>query len=381
MSLSLIGGGPLHDLAARARLAGRGGRRVLSRVAAVWLLTWAPLLILSALEGAAVGDAVVVPFVEDLTAQVRFLIAVPVLVAAGAFTEPRLHDAVRHLERGGLIPDRERPALAHLLRRASQLSRSRVELLLLVPVVAAAAFSRRALVSQVSSWEYVDGRLAPAGLWLVTVSLPVYRYLALRWLWRCGIWAWVQLRVARMPLQLAPAHPDGACGLAFLGLAQTTLVAPLVLSLAALNAAFVGNRALYLGVPVADSMAGVAVFSACALGLAFAPLVVFTPRLAAAKRRGLLEYGALGQRLARGFEEAWTAPGAPPTAQLLARQDASSLADFMQVFEAVQRARLVPLDRAAVLMALLATLAPALPLLASQVPPEQALQVLRAVAL
>src|SRR5690606_29949248 len=200
MSLSLLAGGPLHEVAARARLAGRGGRRVLYRVLATWLVTWVPLLLLSAAEGTAAGGAVAVPFVQDLTAQVRFLVAVPILLAAGAFTDPRLHDAVRHLERGGLLPDQARSDLAHVLRRANQLSRSRAELLILIPVIVAAAFSRRALISQVSSWEYTGAELSPAGLWLLTVSLPVYRYLALRWLWRCCIWVWVQHRISRMPL-------------------------------------------------------------------------------------------------------------------------------------------------------------------------------------
>ncbi len=387
MSLSLIGGGPLHDVAARARLAGRGGRRVLSRVLAVWLVTWVPLLALSAAQGAAAGDAVAVTFLEDVTAQVRFLVAVPILLAAGAFAEPRLHDAVKHLEREGILPDEARPALAQVLRRANQLLRSRAELLILVPVVAAALFGRGALISAVSSWEVAAGvvegraRLSPAGLWLVAVSLPIYRYLALRWLWRCCVWAWVQRRVSRLPLRLTPTHPDGACGLAFLGLAQATLVAPLVLSLGAMNSALVANRALYLGRPVAESTGGVVVFCVCALGLMVAPLLVFAPKLAAAKRRGLLEYGALSYGVMRSFHDAWLAPGAPPRSQLLARQDVSSVADMLQTFEAVQRSRLLPLDRPAFLLAALAVLAPVAPLVASQVPPEQALQVLRAIAL
>lgn len=385
MSVSLLSGGPLHDLAARVRLSGSRGRHVLARALVAVLVTWVPLLVLSAIAGEATGDAVVVTFLGDLTAQVRFLLSVPLLVVASAFVEPRLRDAVRQLERGSLVPREARPALAHVLRAASRLVRSPAELWLLVPVLVAAVFERAALVSAVSNWEHTTSvaevRLSPAGLWLVAVGLPVYRYLVLRWLWRCAIWAWVQHRLARLPLRLTPSDPDGACGLAALGQAQATLAAPLVLALGAMNAAFVGNRALYLGVPVAEAGAGVALFCACALTLSLAPLLVFSPRLAAARRRGLIEYGVLGTRVARSFHDAWLAPGAAPAKQVLARPDASALADLHHVLDAVRRVRVFPVDRSALRILLIVTITPFVPLIVSQVPPEQALQALRALVL
>ena len=56
-----------------------------------------------------------------------------------------------------------------------------------------------------------------AGWWYLLISLPVMRFLALRWLWRMMLWAWVLWRVSRLDLQPRPAHPDRAGGLAFLG--------------------------------------------------------------------------------------------------------------------------------------------------------------------
>lgn len=386
MSLSLIGGGPLHDVAERLHLTGRGGRRVLVRLVVAWLVSWVPLLVLSAVQGMAVGDAVAVPFLHDITAQVRFLIAVPLLVVGGVFLQPRLRDAVRHLERGDLIADEARADFAEVLRTGTRLVRSRLELVILVPVVLSAALGRGALISGASSWERpVAGDaaepLTPAGLWLLWVSLPVYRYLALRWVWRCGVWGWVLLRLSRTPLRLAPAHPDGACGLAFLGLTQAHITTPLVLSLGALEAALVGNRAVHFGVPVADSWIGILVFCAGALTFSLAPLLVFTRHLAAAKRRGLLDYAALSSHVVRAFHEAWVEPGAPPARRLLASQDVSSVADMLQTYAAAQRTGLLPWDRPALLTMLAATVTPFLPLVVSQVPPDQALQVLRALVL
>ena len=47
------------------------------------------------------------------------------------------------------------------------------------------------------------------------------------------------------------------------------------------------------------------------LGLVFGPLLVFTPQLAEAKRRGLREYGTLAERYVRKFDAKWVRGGAP----------------------------------------------------------------------
>jgi len=44
-------------------------------------VTWLPLLVLSVIEGLAVGGARI-PFLCDLAAHVRFLVAIPILVLA-----------------------------------------------------------------------------------------------------------------------------------------------------------------------------------------------------------------------------------------------------------------------------------------------------------
>jgi hypothetical protein len=57
------------------------------------LLAWLPLLVLSALEGLAVGG-VRIPFLKDLDAQVRLLVALPLLLVAEKIVHERIGPAV-----------------------------------------------------------------------------------------------------------------------------------------------------------------------------------------------------------------------------------------------------------------------------------------------
>src|SRR5262250_1339965 len=63
---SLVLGGPLFQL--------------LRRMLAICTIAWLPLLVLSALEGQVLGSKVAVPFLHDFEVNVRFLIALPLLI-------------------------------------------------------------------------------------------------------------------------------------------------------------------------------------------------------------------------------------------------------------------------------------------------------------
>jgi hypothetical protein len=62
--------------------------------------------------------------------------------------------------------------------------------------------------------------LSYAGWWFGLISVPVYRFLLLRWVWRMFLWASFLWRVSKLNLVLIPTHPDMAAGLGFLSEAQ-----------------------------------------------------------------------------------------------------------------------------------------------------------------
>jgi hypothetical protein len=79
---SLVLGGPLFQLLRRSHLSGDALELVRRRVITIPLLAWLPLLVLSALEGQALGGNVAVPFLLDVEAHARFLVALPLLIVA-----------------------------------------------------------------------------------------------------------------------------------------------------------------------------------------------------------------------------------------------------------------------------------------------------------
>lgn len=93
------------------------------------------------------------------------------------------------------------------------------------------------------------------------------------------------------------------------------------------------------------------------------PLVVFAPRLAAAKRAGLREYGALGQRYVCEFDQKWLRGGAPADEPLVGSGDIQSLADLANSFDVVNGMRLAPFRLQTVLHLAVVTLLPVAPLL------------------
>src|SRR6187549_220871 len=99
--LLLTEGGPGDALLRRLRLAPLG---IGSRRAALVLMgvTWVPLLLLSVLQGVAVSGPQI-PFVYDIAAHVRFLVALPMLLLAEIPIGVRLRSAAAHFVSAGIV--------------------------------------------------------------------------------------------------------------------------------------------------------------------------------------------------------------------------------------------------------------------------------------
>ena len=104
------------------------------------------------------------------------------------------------------------------------------------------------------------------------------------------------------------------------------------------------------------------------------PLMVFRPKLAAAKREGLREYGTLAQRYAREFDHKWLRGGAPADEPLIGSADIQSLADLGNSFEVVTGMRLVPFTMRTVVQLAVVTLLPVVPLLLTMIPLKELLE-------
>ena len=106
---SLVLGGPLFQLLRRSHLAGDALELLRQRILLITLLAWLPLLVLSLIEGEALGGRAAVPFLLDIEVHVRFLIALPLLIIAELIVHQRMRFVVRQFLERNLIPQSALP--------------------------------------------------------------------------------------------------------------------------------------------------------------------------------------------------------------------------------------------------------------------------------
>lgn len=364
---SLVLGGPLFQLYRRAHLSGDALELARRRVMVLAVVSWLPLLLLSLIGGHVWGGTIELPFLHDIEAHVRFLIATPILVAAELIVHSHIRPAVkRFVERRIIVPeDMEsfHAAIDSAMRVRNSLA---VEVILLILVYTLGLWVWRSQIpTGIASWyvmtEGSQFHFTLAGYWYAFVSIPIFQFILLRWYLRFFIWFQFLWRVSKLNLRLIVTHPDRAAGLGFLG-SCTYAFAPILFAQGALLAGLIARRVLFEGQDLMAFKMEAAGLVAFFLLFILSPLLVFTPHLARAKRRGLGQYGSLASRYILGFEEKWVQGGASSEDELLGSGDIQSLADLGNSFTVVQETRLVPFALKDVVRLAAATAAPLLPL-------------------
>jgi hypothetical protein len=375
---SLVVGGPLFQLLRRMHLAGNALERIRPRILIFLLVVWMPLLALSALEGQAWGGTAAVPFLFDLEAHIRFLLALPLLIVTELVVHQRIRLVVRQFLDRDLIPERALPRFDAAIASAFRLRNSVLAEALLIAVVYIVgvlfvwryyvAFSTTATSYAMPAAEGL--KLSLTGWWYAYVSLPIFQFMLLRWYYRILIWARFLWHVSRIELNLIPTHPDRVGGLGFLANASFAF-APLAVAHGAMLAGLIANRIFYVRAALPEfkmEIAGYLIFVLC---LVLGPFLVFAPQLASAKRTGLREYGTLAERYVREFDVKWLRGGAAADEPLVGSADIQSLADLDNSFEVVKTMRVAPITRDALLGLCVAMLAPIVPLMLTMMSLEE----------
>ena len=372
---SLVLGGPLYQIFLRSGLARPPLDLLQRRVLALPLLTWLPLLFLSALEGQAMAG-VGLPFLRDLEAQARFLLALPLLIVAEVVVHRRLAPAVRLFVEKGIVRPEDRNRFDAILASTMRLRNSvAIEVILIAFVLSAGHYLwQEQIAIQADTWYAMQSpqglTLSLAGRCYAWFSLPIFQFILIRWYYRILLWGQFLWRVSRLDLDLSPAHPDRAGGLGFLG-TSTYAFAPLLLGQSVIVSAMIAGRILYEGAQLPAFKYELAGALVLALLQALGPLLVFVPGLLAAKRRGLREYGLLADRYVREFDRKWLHGGAAPDEALVGTSDIQSLADLGNSFAVVSKMRAVPFGKETVIQLLAVTALPLLPLALTMFPLDE----------
>jgi hypothetical protein len=375
---SLVLGGPLFQLWRRSHMVGDALELLHRRIVAFVVLAWVPLLLLSIVEGHAWGaGGGTLPFLYDVEVHVRLLCALPLLILAERIVHQRMRPVIRQFLARNLIPDAARATFDAAVASALRLRNSVVaEVALIAIVLVAGVFvsQRTQIVLASASWYALptaDGaEPTMAGWWLRWVSLPLFQFVLLRWYFRLFIWARFLWQVSRIDLKLMPTHPDRSGGLGFVAGVSNAFV-PVLSAQGAVLAGLMANRIFYAGAKLPEFKLELIGLVAVMVFAILGPLLVFSPKLAAAKRLGSREYGILAQRYVREFDQKWLRGGAPADEPFIGSADIQSLADLGNSFEVIKEMKWVPFSTQTVLQLAVATLLPALPLMLTLISLEE----------
>jgi hypothetical protein len=364
---SLVLGGPLFKLFWRARLSGDALELLRRRALVVSCFVWAPILLLSAFEGHALGGAIRIPFLLDIEAHVRFLVALPVLLAAELVVHRRIRPVVRQFVERRIVVPAEIPKFHAAIESTLRVRNSgvvEVALLVLVYTLGLWVWRSQIALGSASWYALPEGgqlHLTLAGYWYVFVSLPVFQFILVRWYLRFFLWFLFLWRVSRLNLRLIPTHPDRAAGLGFLR-TGTYAFGPILFAQGSLLAGLIAGQIFYAGQDLLSFKMQVVGFVAFFLVIILSPLTVFMQHLMRAKRQGLGDYGRLASRYVHEFEEKWVKGGASAGDELLGSGDIQSLADLGNSYEVIREMRPVPFGLKDVLRLAATTAAPLAPL-------------------
>ncbi|MDM9384974.1 hypothetical protein QUB80_30415 [Chlorogloeopsis sp. ULAP01] len=375
-NFSLVRGGLIYQLLVRVGLIKPGSFNVIQRSLFFVFITWLPLLLLSSVEGLAVGTALQVPFLKDIVAYSRFLVAVPVLIMAEVWIDISVKSAVKHFIYSGLVDTAELPDFKAAIREVNKLRDWLLIdgcLLVIAYLLTWIVFSEE-LSSVTSAWSAygagVNKQLTLAGWWYALLSLPIYQFLLYRWLWRFLLWFRFLWRISRLHLQLVPTHADLAGGLGFLGITQILFGSIPFVASAVLSANFC-RKVITQGVSITTFQIQIIVFLTLSVIITLAPLLVFSSKMLKVKIWGLRQYGSLVSHHNLLFEQKWVRQEQHKEESPLGSPDISSLADLGASFEAIKKMRIVPFSLSAVIGLGSTIFAPLLPLFFITIPLEQ----------
>ena len=374
---SLVLGGPLYQLFLRTKLARPTMDLVHRRIIASVVVTWLPLVVLTILAGT-FASGVTVPFFYDL-GNLRFLITLPLLIGAELIVHRRIRGVVQAFLDRELVAPEDRPRFQSLIARSMRLRNSViVEVsLLLLSFTGGYWLWRSYATLNVSTWytSAADGaiQLNMAGYCFAFVSLPILRFIVLRWYFRLFNWYLFLWRVSRLRLRLNPLHPDRAGGLGFLELTVTAFQ-PVLIAQSVFMAAIIGNKILHERAKLPDFKAEIAIFIVILMLMVLLPLTFFVMQMVEAKLAASREYGQLASRYADDFRQKWFQSGKPPDEALLGTADIQSLADLANSFEVVRGMHALPFDRKTVVRLAILIALPMLPLILTMIPLDELLE-------
>jgi hypothetical protein len=373
-------GGPAYRLMQRIGVI-KGVPSIHRRIVIFLALTWVPLLVLSLLEGLALGPTPGQSFLLDFATYARFFVAFPMIIIAELIIGPRLTVAGLHFVRSGLVREDDYPAFDAAVEKVESRREARLPELIILGVAVFGAWSMTAAfyAGQGTNWQIIwteSGiRLSMAGVWYLLVAVPLLQFMFYRWIWRLIIWTGFLLDMSRLNLRVSVSHPDQAGGLGFLGIAQMSF-GSLAFGLGSILAANTAFLIVFEGADIETFNIPFVAYLVIVNLIFLGPLLVFLPLLARTRRQGLRDFSSLANRYDYAFVEKWIRGRAPADEPLLGTGDIQSLADLGNSYQYARQMKPVPFDLRTIIQMSVLAAAPMLPLLPLVMPIADILKML-----
>lgn len=365
--VSLFRGGLVYRAQVLAHLIDTERWNVPRRVVIVLVLTWLPLVIITAFF----DRDQLFSLLTDYQVYSRVAIAIPVLLIGQLVMEDRFSVVARHVRKAQLLSDDELRKLKDVLARIRRLRDSPLsEGIILALIFVDLVLIWKSRVASGPAWAvYPNGgvnELRVAGWYYGLVVAPIYQLLLALCFWKWLLWSFFLFRLSRMNLELVATHPDGHGGLGFLGLSPIGFV-PVAFALSAVIGASWSSAIRNQSARLANFKFPAIILIVLMFLIALAPLALFVRKLDLLRRTAMLEYAVLAQRQANYLQGKWFSPAGPEETQLTVAE-ISALADFALSYKNIKQLRPFPADKGTLIGLALAVAAPLFPAVLAEFP-------------
>ena len=343
---SLSAGGPFNRALEVMHLHNKQGKLTVVGLC----ITWVPLLILTLIEGTFYAGREF-PFLKDVAMHARLLVALPMLIMMELTIDNKVYVVIKYLAEELMGPEEQKEFLATAFRRARKLTNSAVTeiIVLLIVIGVTVSFVRggvyAALEGGTTSWmTYTRGgsqQMSVAGYWAVFISIPIFQFFILRWLWRYIVWVMLLFHLSKVKLNLMPTHADRAGGLGIIMIAQRSFNWIFVAGGVSISGRLIEQLIKHPDSFESIKRQGIAYIVFCLVFLLI-PLLFFMGKLFKLKNEGLLRMSHLGATLSRRFEREWVNDLPVEKKMEETQVNPSMIFDYSGMYDTLQQLRTIP---------------------------------------
>src|SRR4029077_15161730 len=211
------------------------------------------------------------------------------MIAAELIVYRRLHSIVRQFVDRGIIESQDQTRFNDVVSSSKRLQMSGLKegILFVAAITIGHWIWTENVMSAAPTW-FASGidsgqHLTVAGYWYAFVSLPILRFILLRWYFRLFVWYRFLWQVRALPLHFNLFHPDRAGGLGFLA-GSVIAFAPVLVAQTILLSGVIAERILHSGATLAAFKMDIVGAVGLLMLLVLTPLTFFVFRLEEAGR-------------------------------------------------------------------------------------------------